>query len=94
MKRGTFTFTSTSAAFTLWNTSINSIPTPTIRRPAPKQTSLELASGDRVEHTAFGPGIVLSVKPAGGDALLEIEFEKSGVRRLMKNFASEYLKKL
>ena len=59
-----------------------------------KPAALDLAPGDRVEHTAFGPGTVLSVKPAGGDALLEIEFERSGVRRLMKNFASEYLKKL
>ena len=59
-----------------------------------KPASLDLAPGDKVEHTAFGPGTVLSVKPAGGDALLEIGFERSGVRRLMKNFASEYLKKL
>ena len=69
----------------------------TAKKPAPAKPSaggLDLAAGDRVRHKAFGEGTVVSVKPVGGDALIEIEFEKSGLRKLMKNFASEYMTKI
>ncbi len=55
---------------------------------------LELYKGDMVEHKAFGRGLVLSVMKMGGDALLEIAFDKIGTKKLMAKAASAHMKKL
>ena len=60
---------------------------------APKPM-LELNKGDMVEHKAFGRGLVLSVMKMGGDALLEIAFDKTGTKKLMAKTASAHMKKL
>ncbi len=44
-------------------------------------------AGDVVEHKVFGRGVVLKVTPAAGDQIVEIRFEKAGVKRTMANFA-------
>lgn len=46
-----------------------------------------------MEHTAFGKGTVVSVKPMGGDALAEVAFE-TGTKKLMLKAAGKHLKKL
>ncbi len=43
--------------------------------------------GDLVEHTIFGRGRVLKVTPVGGDCLVEIEFERVGIKKTMANYA-------
>jgi len=43
--------------------------------------------GDIVEHKVFGRGRVLEVKAAAGDQIVEINFEKVGVKKTMANFA-------
>ncbi len=43
--------------------------------------------GDIVEHKVFGRGRVLAVKAAAGDQIVEINFEKVGVKKTMANFA-------
>ena len=79
--------------------------TPNYRKPAvnmssftyttpEKTTYLELNKGDMVMHTAFGRGMVLSVVKMGGDALLEIAFDRIGTKKLMAKTASVHLKKL
>ena len=62
--------------------------------PAAKNPALVLNKGDMVQHTAFGQGMVLSVMKMGGDALLEIAFDKLGTKKLMANTASAHMKKL
>ncbi len=69
--------------------SVLSAPSPV--KSAPK---LMLNKGDMVDHTAFGRGLVLSVMTMGGDALLEIAFDKIGTKKLMANTASAHMKKL
>ncbi len=59
-----------------------------------KTTYLELNKGDMVNHTAFGKGMVLSVLKMGGDALLEIAFDRIGTKKLMAKTASAHMKKL
>ena len=61
---------------------------------APKTSTLTLNKGDMVDHKAFGRGLVLSVMKMGGDALLEIAFDKIGTKKLMANTASAHMKKL
>ena len=58
-----------------------------------KKPALQLAAGDMVRHKAFGRGMVLSVRPMGNDALLEIAFDQTGTRRLMANTASQHMTK-
>lgn len=50
--------------------------------------------GCRVEHRAFGSGMVTSVKPMGGDALLEIAFDQKGTKRLMAKSASQFMQRI
>ena len=60
----------------------------------PKTPKLSLNAGDVVEHSAFGPGTVLSVRAMGPDSILEIAFEKEGVKKLMLSSAGKFLKKV
>ena len=55
--------------------------------------ALRLAKGDMVDHKAFGRGMVLSVQPMGGDALIEIAFDGVGTKRLMLKSAAAYMTK-
>ena len=43
--------------------------------------------GNIVEHKVFGRGRVVSVKAAAGDQIVEINFEKVGIKKTMANFA-------
>ena len=45
-----------------------------------------------VTHNAFGQGMIISITPMGGDAL--IAFDNVGTKRLMYKSASAHLKKL
>ncbi|QNL45652.1 UvrD-helicase domain-containing protein [Oscillibacter hominis] len=55
---------------------------------------LELVKGDMVEHSAFGTGMVVSVRPMGGDALVEVAFDGIGTKKLMLKSAGVHMKKL
>ena len=58
--------------------------------PAPRPASTgpkHYEPGDIVEHKVFGRGEVLKVKPAAGDQIVEIRFEKVGVKKTMANYA-------
>ena len=58
-----------------------------------EKPKFSFATGEAVRHKTFGEGIILSVRPMGGDALLEIKFEV-GVKRLMQNTAGQYIEKI
>ena len=55
---------------------------------------LQLKAGDSVKHKAFGQGMVLSVRPMGNDALLEVAFDQVGTKKLMLKAAGVHLTKL
>ncbi len=56
-----------------------------IEKPEYKVNSF--VAGDVVMHKVFGKGSVLVVKPMGNDMLLEINFDKIGIKKLMANYA-------
>ena len=64
------------------------------RNAAPAAPMMKLQQGDMVEHTAFGKGMVLSVRPMGGDALVEVAFDTMGTKKLMLKSAGSHMKKL
>ena len=47
-----------------------------------------------IQHKSFGRGMVLSVQPAGGDALIEVAFDNVGTKKLMLKFVAQYITKL
>lgn len=49
--------------------------------------------GDSVVHKAFGKGLITGLTPMGGDALVEIAFEKSGTKKLMLKAAAQHMTK-
>lgn len=51
------------------------------------QPVLEFAAGDRVRHSHFGEGVVVSVKSVPGDVEATVAFSGNGVKRLMLGFA-------
>ena len=65
--------------------------TQTLKKP---KANVSFAKGDMVMHKAFGKGMVLTVLPMGGDALLEIAFDGCGTKRLMANAAGVHMTKL
>ncbi len=56
----------------------------TVSAKSPVETFSE---GDRVRHSTFGAGSVVSVKKMGGDFMYEINFDKVGVKKLMATYA-------
>ena len=70
-------------------------PLQSVRRNAASPAPLmQLQQGDMIEHTAFGKGMVLSVRPMGGDALVQVAFDKVGEKKLMLKSAGSHMKKL
>jgi len=56
------------------------------KRPA-ASAAPSFAVGDRVVHTTFGGGQILSVRSMGADTLYEIAFDKVGTKKLMATYA-------
>ena len=67
--------------------------TESIKKTAPAAPALQLQAGESVRHDAFGQGLVISVRPMGGDALIEVAFDKVGTKKLMLKAASAHLTK-
>ena len=63
-------------------------PAPVLRKPAPENAApFAFECGDRVHHKTFGDGTLLSKTAMGSDFLLEVQFEKAGIKKIMANFA-------
>ncbi|MGI6264368.1 MAG: ATP-dependent helicase [Acutalibacteraceae bacterium] len=60
----------------------------TVGDQRPRATGGSWAVGERVSHKVFGEGVIQQVSPMGNDSLLQIEFAKVGVKKIMANFAN------
>lgn len=52
-----------------------------------KLKNVNFSIGDRVLHSVFGEGTVLSVTALANDSMLEVGFDKVGTKKLMANYA-------
>ena len=59
---------------------------PAAAAPKKKET-VSYAPGDVVEHRVFGRGTVLKATPIAGDCIVEIQFDRVGVKKTMANYA-------
>lgn len=57
-----------------------------MQKPA-ATASTQYSVGMRVEHKAFGEGLIVSVSPMASDTLLEIAFDTVGTKKIMASFA-------
>ena len=55
--------------------------------PQKKAAATSYAAGDIVEHRVFGRGKVLKATPIAGDCIVEIQFDRVGVKKTMANYA-------
>lgn len=64
------------------------------RTPPRKPAAIpSFSKGDMVKHSAFGNGMILSIQPMGGDALLEVAFDNVGTKRMMLKAAATHMVK-
>ena len=59
---------------------------PAAAAPKKKET-VSYAPGDIVDHRVFGRGTVLKATPIAGDCIVEIQFDRVGVKKTMANYA-------
>ncbi len=83
-RRGTFTP----------RAAVHSFTPPRSRAAAAPGPAASFRPGDQVRHKAFGAGVVVKSTPMGGDALLEIDFEGVGTKRLMQRAAAQHMTKI
>ncbi len=62
--------------------------------PAKGEGLLRLEKGDVISHRTFGKGMVLSVRPMGNDALVEVAFDSVGTKKLMLKAAGPHMTRL
>lgn len=58
------------------------------KKPKANNTGKTYSPGQAVEHKVFGNGRIVKAIPMGNDTLLEIQFQKVGVKKIMANFAN------
>ncbi len=73
-----------------WKSS-DMLPNISASKIKPSEPGKRFNVGAEVTHSVFGDGIVLSRKDTAGDSLLEIRFEKYGVKRMMENYTRQFL---
>ncbi len=56
-------------------------------KPTSSVLKSQYSAGMKVEHNTFGVGSILKTVPMGSDTLLEIQFERVGLKKLMAGFA-------
>lgn len=54
---------------------------------------VDYSAGDRIKHKVFGSGLILSMKPMGGDYFIEIEFDGGVRKKFMLRAAAQYMTK-
>ena len=54
--------------------------------PAPANGSISFTLGMEVEHTTFGPGVVIATTPSGNDTLVTVDFITAGTKNISCQF--------
>lgn len=62
-------------------------PTPA----SPGRSLPSYAAGMAVEHTSFGPGVVIETIPSNGDMLVTVDFVTAGLKTLMASLVADKL---
>ncbi|MBE6949573.1 MAG: ATP-dependent DNA helicase PcrA [Ruminococcaceae bacterium] len=65
-----------------------------VAAPQKKAALPDFKALDRVHHKAFGEGTITRITAMGGDALVEINFDTAGPKRLMLKSASSHMEKI
>jgi DNA helicase-2/ATP-dependent DNA helicase PcrA len=93
LKPNYFDFDDVPKTTVQWPPQKKTVAPPTKKAPTAAVLSA-FQVGDRVRHSAFKEGVIVNLTPMGGDALVEIEFDAVGTKRLMLKAASRYMEKI
>jgi hypothetical protein len=74
----------------LWGDRQYKSPQPAQEAP-PKTLSVIYKEGMEVEHTVFGPGVVLATAPSNGDTLVTVDFITAGKKTLAASLVGDKL---
>jgi hypothetical protein len=74
----------------LWEDRQYQIPEPAAS-PAPAGKIPDFKAGMEVEHTKFGPGVILDVTPSNGEMLLTVDFITAGQKTLAASLVADKL---
>ena len=66
-------------------------PSPQPTHPA-KQGLTTFTPGMEVEHTSFGPGVVIAANPSGDDTLVTVDFITAGQKTLAASLVGDKLR--
>ena len=61
--------------------------TGTVSAAPKKKEAVSYVPGDLVDHRVFGRGRVIKATPIAGDCIVEIQFDRVGVKKTMANYA-------
>ena len=61
--------------------------TGTVSAAPKKKEAVSYAPGDLVDHRVFGRGRIIKATPIAGDCIVEIQFDRVGVKKTMANYA-------
>ena len=74
----------------LWQDRQYQVPEPAAPKAAPSEIPA-FEVGMEVEHTAFGPGVIVSVTPGDSDTLLSVDFVTAGQKILAASLVADKL---
>jgi hypothetical protein len=76
----------------LWqDRQFNQIPEPA-QSTASAANPIDFRPGMEVEHTTFGPGVIIDIKPSGNDQLLTVDFVTAGQKTLVASLVTDKLR--
>ncbi|MBE7004014.1 MAG: ATP-dependent DNA helicase PcrA [Ruminococcaceae bacterium] len=65
-----------------------------VDKKRPADGLMQLNPGEHIRHRSFGEGLVTSVTPMSGDALIEVDFDTAGKKKLLLKTAGVHITKL
>ncbi|MBN1993808.1 MAG: hypothetical protein JW953_14000 [Anaerolineae bacterium] len=75
----------------LWQDRLYQVPEPGQTAALANVAKVSFVEGMEVEHTIFGPGVVLAVTPSGDDTLLSVDFVTAGPKTLAVSLVGDKL---
>lgn len=60
--------------------------------PAVSPPAVSFTPGMEVEHSAFGPGVIVAITPSGNDTLLTVDFITAGLKTLAASLVGDKLR--
>ena len=75
----------------LWEDRQYKLADPVTVSTPPSSAAINFTEGTAVEHTAFGPGVIVAIAPNEGDPILTVDFITAGQKSLIASLVGDKL---